>query len=31
MFYHLEPWQSWQVGPFSFIWMLRNSNKKSIW
>jgi hypothetical protein len=19
MFYHLEPWQSWQVGPFSFI------------
>jgi hypothetical protein len=19
MFYHLKPWQSWQVGPFSFI------------
>jgi len=20
MFYHLKPWQSWQVGFFSFIW-----------
>jgi hypothetical protein len=19
MFYHLKPWHSWQVGPFSFI------------
>jgi hypothetical protein len=30
MFYHLKPWQSWQVVPFSFIWMLRKSNKKFI-
>ncbi len=21
MFYHLKPWQSWQVGPFSFVRM----------
>ncbi len=31
MFYHLNPWQSWQVGPFSFIRMLKNSTKKFIW
>jgi hypothetical protein len=31
MFFHLNPWKSWQVIAFSFMWMLRNSNKKSIW
>jgi hypothetical protein len=30
MFYHLKPWQSWQVGPFPFIQMSRNSNQESI-
>jgi hypothetical protein len=31
IFYHLKLWQSWQVGPFSFIWISRNSNQKCIW
>jgi len=31
MFFHLKPWKPWQVVACSFIWMLRNSNQKSIW
>jgi hypothetical protein len=31
MFYYLKPWQSCQVVSFSFIYMLRSSNRKSIW
>jgi len=30
MFYHLKPWQSWRVVPFSFIWMSKNSNQKYV-
>jgi L-asparagine transporter-like permease len=30
MFYHLKPWQSWQVIHFSFTRILMNSNQKSI-
>ncbi len=27
MFYHLKPWQSWKIGPFSFIWMSKIQTK----
>ncbi len=29
MFYHLKPWQSWQVVGFSFIWILKKIQTKN--
>jgi hypothetical protein len=28
MFYCLKPWQSWQIVPFSYIWMLKEFKQK---